>query len=321
MASPHRSLFAELAAMTPPGISNTPSLKRQRPGDATPASFSNPWRAEEDEALVASIQKHGKMWTAVSRDLHMYRRSVAMCRNRYARMMAPLKDGDQAKSRNICKICKQIKRGHTCTGEPGGDSAAKLPAVTLMMKGIPVDTLALKQPIELPAIDPTPSCNDGHPILPMASAEGYTPPPMTRPLAELDVDMDELEGYLGNKAREREWDDVVAAEVKPDTPTGFLPTPVKEADKGVPVNAAASEADDDEELLSLLAPPPLGHGRSFFKSSFDVHARFAFAPTATKQASTCLLVGDVLDSRPSSPPPAIPSLDECLSPPSFSQDF
>lgn len=320
-------MFADLGEMTPlAGANGGHPPKQRRPGDATPAAFSNPWRPEEDEALVAAIKTHGMSWKKVEKDLRPYARTVAMCRNRYARMMAPLRGGIQAKGRNRCKICNQIKRGHTCTGEAG--VAATHNAVSLVLKGLPFDTLALKQPIEYPAIDdPAPAHHDGHPILPMATAEGYEdgykPTPGVHPLSELDLDEDELDAFLGDEARRREWDAVAPTDVKPDTPNGMPPTPAKErgGDSSASSEADVAEMAEREAGVPLLAPPPLGHGRSFFKSSFDMNARLAFAPTATKQASTCLLVGDVLDMRPSSPPPAIPSLEDCQSPPSFSQDF
>ena len=44
-------------------------------------------------------------------------RSDAMCRNRYARLMAPHRPG--VKCTNYCKLCGQLKRGHTCTNASG----------------------------------------------------------------------------------------------------------------------------------------------------------------------------------------------------------
>ena len=75
------------------------------------------WLAEEDHALRNAVEKHGTSWKKIEYDLSRlgYRRSTAMCRNRYQRMCAPSQEGKEG--RNRCKRCGQIKRGHTCTAE------------------------------------------------------------------------------------------------------------------------------------------------------------------------------------------------------------
>ena len=73
------------------------------------------WNPEEDKVLLDAVKSLGPRWQEVEKQCrrHGYDRSQAMCRNRYQRIMAPLKEGKGGK--NKCKRCFQIKKGHICT--------------------------------------------------------------------------------------------------------------------------------------------------------------------------------------------------------------
>ena len=100
------------------------------PGGARAADEPSPkgsaqgttWLAEEDTALLAAVKEHGTRWKVI-RDVMAHLgtgRSDAMCRNRYARLMAPHRPN--VKCTNYCKLCGQLKRGHTCTNASGDPS-------------------------------------------------------------------------------------------------------------------------------------------------------------------------------------------------------
>mmetsp|Transcript_20832 Transcript_20832/g.53167 ORF Transcript_20832/g.53167 Transcript_20832/m.53167 type:complete len:133 (-) Transcript_20832:255-653(-) len=78
------------------------------------------WNADEDERMLAAIERHKDKrgrpsWKHIADELDG--RSVAMCRNRYARMLAaPESDEIQANGRppNRCTFCDRLKKGHSC---------------------------------------------------------------------------------------------------------------------------------------------------------------------------------------------------------------
>ena len=85
------------------------------PGGGQPDAIV--WCAEEDEALLMLIERLSAgrphpPWKLIAAELGSGERTPAMCRNRYARMRQPFKEGTS--SRNRCTACGEIKRGHSC---------------------------------------------------------------------------------------------------------------------------------------------------------------------------------------------------------------
>ena len=80
-----------------------------------------PWCAEEDRTLLTAIEEHGTRWAQIERAMAAagWPRTAPMCRNRHLRMQAPMRPGQAG--RNLCKLCGQVKRGHTCTALVGFD--------------------------------------------------------------------------------------------------------------------------------------------------------------------------------------------------------
>lgn len=80
-----------------------------------------PWEPHEDERLRRAIdryrdQRGRPMWGPISAEVPG--RSYAMCRNRWARIMAapePTLIDECGRPPNKCTACGQIKKGHTCT--------------------------------------------------------------------------------------------------------------------------------------------------------------------------------------------------------------
>lgn len=79
-----------------------------------------PWNPGEDVKLLDLVRTHGKTWFSfTSKFPH---RSVASMRNRYARLCDGSKLNSQVEGgiskhrrpKNLCKICGQIKLGHSC---------------------------------------------------------------------------------------------------------------------------------------------------------------------------------------------------------------
>ena len=71
------------------------------------------------KAMVGKNKRGFKMGTVLTLVENEMRergadRTMAMCRNRHQRINAPKQEGK--KGRNHCKLCGQIKRGHTCPG-------------------------------------------------------------------------------------------------------------------------------------------------------------------------------------------------------------
>jgi len=73
------------------------------------------WLPMEDARLLSAVEKYGSSWKQIAEALKPLgtRRTTAMCRNRYQRIVAPTQPGKEG--RNRCKKCGQVKRGHTCT--------------------------------------------------------------------------------------------------------------------------------------------------------------------------------------------------------------
>ena len=75
------------------------------------------WHPDEDAALITAVNKVGRRWKDVEREMAKLGtgRSQAMCRNRFLRIRAPLTG---ATCKNRCKRCGAMKRGHTCGDSP-----------------------------------------------------------------------------------------------------------------------------------------------------------------------------------------------------------
>jgi len=80
----------------------------------TSSSAMRVWEYEEDQILMTAVSKLGKRWRAISRLFHD--RSEAMCRNRHARIFAPMRTEMKGwkPSVNRCNACGQLKKGHSC---------------------------------------------------------------------------------------------------------------------------------------------------------------------------------------------------------------
>ena len=75
------------------------------------------WEYDEDQMLLAAVQKLGKRWRAISRLFPD--RSEAMCRNRFTRIYAPHRPEMKGwkPSVNRCNACGQYKKGHSCSAK------------------------------------------------------------------------------------------------------------------------------------------------------------------------------------------------------------
>ena len=90
------------------------------------------WEPEEDATMLEALAVHGPRWSKISAQLPG--RTEAMCRNRYQRIMAPIKKAGM--SHNRCTSCGEFKRGHTCRARlglsglplPGASTAANVSA-------------------------------------------------------------------------------------------------------------------------------------------------------------------------------------------------
>lgn len=73
-----------------------------------------PWSHEEDTILRKVVKEHGRAWHVVASRLEEIgaERSAAAARNRMLRLEAPEKKGKEG--RNFCRLCGQVRRGHTC---------------------------------------------------------------------------------------------------------------------------------------------------------------------------------------------------------------
>ena len=73
-----------------------------------------PWTYEEDMMLIKLVEEEGKRWRTI--ESLFPDRNAAMCRNRYGRMEAPDRPelNSYKPSVNRCKLCGEIKKGHTC---------------------------------------------------------------------------------------------------------------------------------------------------------------------------------------------------------------
>ena len=117
---------AEASSAPPPSAEVAPvPVFAKRPTPKTGAGvltgmISNPWEPEEDDALKTAIAKHGTRWKNVARDVLEQtgaERTVAMCRNRYLRIQAGLRQAAlNPTTNNRCTACGQFKKGHTCRG-------------------------------------------------------------------------------------------------------------------------------------------------------------------------------------------------------------
>ena len=119
-------------------------------------------------------------------------RSEAMCRNRYQRIMAPVKEGSNCTSRNRCTRCGQMKRGHTCRAQTTIDVPSMPSPLVFDSLGLNRDIERLESPPE-PSVSPVPL--GAHPgRMTMALAAGAIAPTddIVMDLL-LPQDLDELE--------------------------------------------------------------------------------------------------------------------------------
>lgn len=89
--------------------------KKQKRGGVH--AHARPFSAEEDEAIKRAVaQQKVRRWDEVVNALAALgyeRRTVKSVRNRYLRLYAN-EHGLGKESKNMCKVCGQFKKGHSC---------------------------------------------------------------------------------------------------------------------------------------------------------------------------------------------------------------
>jgi hypothetical protein len=83
------------------------------------------WTPEEDNALMGLVGQNGKNWGFVAERIGgMQRRTKAMARNRYMRIVNGQRMKRAGKGKNRCRNCGELKLGHVCEAVATGAEAA-----------------------------------------------------------------------------------------------------------------------------------------------------------------------------------------------------
>jgi len=119
------------------------------------------WEPYEDDLLKVAVTKYrdsrGRpMWSSIASEVPQ--RTYAMCRNRYARILAAPDSAsiDEAgRTPNKCTACGQIKKGHTCHAMRGELDVVTVVALAEGSKLPPEELRAEEAWIEAMAIEET----------------------------------------------------------------------------------------------------------------------------------------------------------------------
>ena len=89
-----------------------------------------PWTPEEDNALMGLVGKNSKNWGFVVEQMGgTPRRTKAMARNRYMRIVNGQRMKREGKGKNRCRNCGEVKLGHVCKKAATGAEAAPVQGV------------------------------------------------------------------------------------------------------------------------------------------------------------------------------------------------